>query len=99
MKSKEKLLKIFDNYGLEHQMRKFNEETFELKQAILDNEWQKIIGLQNIDHITEEIADVQVLLEQFKAHYNINEEDIEKIMNFKIERQLKRIEDENCQQS
>lgn len=49
-----------------------------------------------IQHITEEIADCFVILGQFINYYDISKEDIEKIMNAKIERQLRRIEDEGA---
>lgn len=47
------------------------------------------------DHITEEIADVLVMLEQFRLHYDIDTKDIKKIMDAKIDRQLDRINKDN----
>jgi len=46
------------------------------------------------NHIKEEIADVMVMLCQFKEHYHIDGKEIMKIMNEKIDRQLKRIGEE-----
>lgn len=98
----EKLLKIIKHYGVDNQLRQFNEECFELKEAIITHELKKsveyeiplteIIGTK--EHITEEIADVTVMLLQFKEYYHIDGKDILKIMNEKIDRQLKRIEEE-----
>ena len=48
-------------------------------------------------HIAEEIADVLVMLKQFQYYYDIEDKEIEEVMKYKIERQLKRIEDENKQ--
>lgn len=45
-------------------------------------------------HIAEEIADVMVMLCQFKEYYGIDGNEIMKIMNEKIDRQLKRIEED-----
>ena len=36
-----------------------------------------------------------ILLNQFKEHYEITNEQIEGIMNYKIDRQLERIKNEN----
>ena len=101
----EKLLKIINNYGIANQLRKFNEESFELQEAILYREHPTDIGrplrdmsarLNNkvspdIEHITEEIADVMVMLKQFQYYYEIEDKEIEEVMKFKIERQLNRI--------
>ena len=81
---KNKLLKIINTYGIMPQLKYFQSEVFELNEAIIKNE--------NIEHIAEELADVSVMLEQFKLYYNIKNEDIEKIMDYKIDRQIKRIE-------
>ena len=45
------------------------------------------------DGITEEIADCYVMLEQFKLYYGISDEEIKNLMDYKIDRQIKRIED------
>jgi NTP pyrophosphatase (non-canonical NTP hydrolase) len=45
-------------------------------------------------HIKEEIADVMVMLKQIQLYYNISTNDIRKIMNEKVNRQLDRIEKE-----
>lgn len=48
----------------------------------------------NLNHIEEEIADVLVMLKQIQYFYKIPDEKIAEIMKYKIERQLKRIEEE-----
>lgn len=78
----DKLFKIFSHFGYRKQLRKFNEECYELTEAMLDNERE---------HIKEEIADVQVLLNQFKELYKIHDDEIVEIMEQKIERTLERI--------
>ena len=100
---KKNLLKIINNYGVLPQLKHFNSEVFELTEAIFQYDAQKEacenIGCSKIhidkckDHIAEELADVMVMLSQFKEQYHIDGKDIMKIMNEKIDRQLKRIED------
>ena len=88
---REDLLKIINHYGVSNQVKKFNEEAFELEEAIL-----KADG--NIDdyiNIIVEIADVLVMIGQFVNYYEIQPKAVKNIMIFKIARQLKRIEDEN----
>jgi NTP pyrophosphatase (non-canonical NTP hydrolase) len=100
---KEKLLKIINNYGVNHQQRKLEEEIFELQEAITQKEYpalakdKKPEQLKEIEkqHLEEEFADCMVVLEQFKAYYNLDNDKIVDIMYKKIERQLNRIENEN----
>ena len=99
---KEDILKIIQNYGISNQLRKFTEECFELEEAIITHELKKsveyeiplteIIGTK--EHIAEEIADVMVMLEQFKNYYDISSEEITRIFWSKVYRQLDRIEKE-----
>lgn len=98
---KEELLKIINNYGINHQLRKFNEETYELIEAIIKYEeakydyFEKYICHENRDistnNIAEEIADVTVMLKQFQYYYGIEDKEIEEVMKYKVERQLERI--------
>ena len=99
---KDDLLKIISFYGVLPQLKHFNSEIFELQEAIINHELKKsveyeiplteIIGTK--EHITEEIADVLVMLKQFQYYYGIEDKDIKKIMKFKIHRQLERIKNE-----
>ena len=93
---KNKLLQIINHYGINNQLRKFNEENFELIEAIHELENDSVLRTLArrtlIKNIKEEIADNLVLLSQFILYYNINLDDIEKIFKYKVERQLKRIE-------
>ncbi len=100
---KEDLLKIINHYGINKQLKYIHSEYYELDEAIIQREYPAIAKdhkpyeLMEFEkaHITEEIADVMVMLKQFQYYYNISDEQIEKIMKQKIERQLKRIESEN----
>lgn len=96
------LLKIIEHYGVMKQLKHFQSEVFELNEAIIKAEQfhpKSMIQLNAsvedyINHIAEEIADVMVMLSQFKEYYHIDGNDIMRIMKEKIERQLDRINNE-----
>ena len=101
----ENLLKIIDHYGVLHQLKYFQSEVFELNEAIINyetiNNYDKVESNFKIygnkiliEHITEEIADVLVMLNQFVEYYKIQESDIRMIMEQKINRQIERIKEE-----
>ena len=104
---KEDLLRIINNYGINNQLKKLNEECFEFIEAVKDYEYQKdaceVVGCKDIkehlrkskEHLEEEFADCCVVLEQFKAYYDLDNDKIIEIMKQKINRQLDRIEKEN----
>lgn len=86
------LEKIIEHYGINNQLKKFNEETYELVEAILT------FGVENhyksLNHVIEEMGDVYVVLKQLQVYYGIPDSEIEDIMKFKVDRQLCRIESE-----
>ena len=94
------LLKIIEHFGINNQQRKLHEEIFELQEAITTHELKKsveyeiplteIIGTK--EHITEEIADICVILSQFMEYYDITQDEISNRMINKINRTLERIE-------
>lgn len=109
MAMKNNLLKIINHYGLLKQLKYFQSEVFELNEAIIrfeqfkydvatankysyDEYMEKVV--EHISHIAEEIADCYVMLEQFRQYYDISNKNLEKIMRYKIERQLERIEED-----
>lgn len=101
---KEKLLTIINHYGINEQLKYIHSEYFELDEAIIkyeDYAYENYdYGVGKVEwgkwreHIAEEISDIMVMLKQFQYYYGISDEEIENIMNYKIDRQLKRIEDE-----
>lgn len=100
---KEKLKQIINHYGVIPQLKYFQSEVFELNEAILEYEHfylhtGKAMTYYNMstEHIAEEIADVMVMLEQFKFYYGIEDMDVKEIMIKKIDRQLERIKGEIC---
>lgn len=94
----DKLLKIITHYGVISQLKYFQSEIFELNEAIFEyekaSEWTSSMVENWKKHIAEEISDVCVMLEQFRLYYGISVEEISDIMQYKIDRQIKRIEDE-----
>ena len=95
------LLKIIKHYGITPQLKYFQSEVFELNEAIIQYEMaygdmcysEEAMNGQR-QHIAEEIADVMVMLEQFRIYYGINIGEVGEIMNYKIKRQIERIENE-----
>lgn len=103
---KEDLLKIINHYGVLPQLKYLQSEVFEFNEAVMIMQMKKwemegkspeevepILNDLRL-HVEEEFADVMVMLEQFKAYYNLNNNSIIEIMKFKIERQLERIKNE-----
>lgn len=83
-----KAIDILYHYGERPQMIKCCEELSELESAIL-----KYInkGSNNLDDVLDEIADVYIMLEQMKIAFMLGEEAISKRIDFKLDRQAKRI--------
>ena len=95
---KETALKIINHYGVKHQQRKFQEEVFELNEAIIIREQEESPSSYTDEleeHIAEEIADVMFMLKQFQEYYEITDEDIENVMIFKGKKKKKRMEEED----
>ena len=103
---REDLLKIVNHYGLKHQLKYIHSEYYELDEAIIncntfDEFAQADMHVYDNNrqyfrkHIAEELSDCFVMLKQFQYYYEIEDKDIERIMKYKIDRQLKRIDEEN----
>ncbi len=74
--------KIADYYGLDNQLNKTIEECAELIQAL--------VKLESRENTIEEIADVQIMLKQMLYLLDC-EKEMEKVMEYKINRQLERM--------
>lgn len=91
----EKLKQIINHYEVMPQLKYIHSEYFELDEAIMNYEWaESEYGRCNNSNIAEEIADVEMMLDQFKVYYGISQEKINEIKSYKANRQLKRIEEE-----
>ena len=82
-----KLKQIIKHYGVLPQLKYFQSEIFELNEAIITCEE----AYHDKAPIVEEIADVMVMLKQFQLYYGIEDIEIQRVMEFKVDRQLKRI--------
>ena len=98
----EELKKVADFYGYEEQSNQLIEECAELIQALskyrrASGKGQPIADYQKttvLDNIIEEIADVEVMLEQIKYLLNISEDDILAVIQAKTIRQRNRMQGE-----
>ena len=91
MKEKEK--EIIEYYGVMPQLKHLQGEMFELIEAVIN--YEKEMTKDNISHIIEELADVQVMIDQLKTYYKVNDVDLNKEMEYKVNRQISRIAGEN----
>lgn len=100
-----KINKIASHYDFSNQIMQLSEECAELIQAV--NKYRRFRGSKTtrdeiiestndsnmlIQNIAEEIADVDIMLEQMKVYLNISDEAVEGIKEKKVNRQLARIE-------
>ena len=86
---KDKLQMIADHYGIKKQLRQLAEECSELAVEASHSARKGLtVG------IIEEIADVQIMIEQIIYLAKIDLCDIEDCINYKLERQMKRIKEE-----
>ena len=97
-------LDIINHFGLRAQMKKLNEETYELLEAI-DNYEDAVMEEESHrepfyttaemaifrDHVVEEMGDVLILLTQFIARYGIDKSELDVWMDSKLERTKERI--------
>lgn len=84
-----KYQKIFNYFGYENQRSKLTEEAQELSDEILLYEK----GIGDINKIIEEMADLRNILLGFILEYDIHPEEINNIMDIKLDRTIERI---NC---
>lgn len=85
----EKLLKIIDHYGEDHQRYKAAEELSELQTLLLQDANQN--GKVSLSRIIEELADVYVTLKQIELIYKIDSRDTQPLEEYKVDRTLKRM--------
>lgn len=80
--------KIALHYGKVHQALKLFEEFGECEEALRGY----INGTDTKEHAIEEIADVEVMLDQFKCYFLSCEKQVEDVKRAKVDRQLERME-------
>lgn len=89
-KRKDNLLFVINSYGVRSQEDVSIEEMAELQKAIIKN--RRYNDKSTKEEVIEEIADVEIMLAQLKIIYSCKEE-VEKKIDYKIEREIKRILD------
>ena len=80
-----KLLTIFNTYGKSHQVSKLLEEVGEFIETVINGDKENMV---------QEMADCMVMLKQFQYYYGIEDKEIEEVMKYKVERTIKRMENE-----
>ena len=98
----DKVRKVINHYGVMKQLKYMQTEVFELNEAIINHELKKTVEYEipltelvgSKEHIEEEMADVLLMLDQFIAYYNLDFDKISEIMEYKMNRQLERIANE-----
>ena len=88
-----RIKKIAISKGYDTQSIKLIEEMAELQQAICKHRESKDKA-KTLTEIKGEIADVYIMLEQVKYILNISDEELERIKEYKINRQLLRMRSE-----
>jgi len=84
---KDDLYRIVRMFGNKAQLLKFSEETGELIKACVKFE----DGVsKSKDNIMEEIADVQVMLDQISIMYGVDQRDVKRVYDAKIDRVMHR---------
>ena len=89
------MAELISYYGHESQKMMLLEEMSELQKEICkDMRYDP-----DLEAITEEVADVLIMLEQIQMMYRISETKLHAVTNEKLHRQLRRIEDEKMELS
>ena len=96
---KDRYLSIMDYFGVRKQMKKLNEECYELVEAIDNYEDYVAFGdgynrdeisasAETVfrDAIVEEMGDLLNVCTQFILRYGITQDELDLVMNFKLER-------------
>lgn len=86
---------LIDHYGHESQKMMLLEEMAELQKEIC----KEFRGELSKDAVTEEVADVLIMLEQVQMMYDISDIKLLEITSEKLVRQLRRIVDEKVELS
>lgn len=91
MRRRKDLQKIIQHYQSVDQVVVLIEEMSELTKALT----KALRGASNKGDIAEEIADVQIMLDQAKLIFKFNKEMMDAFIDYKIDRTLERIKNDN----
>ena len=82
---------VYDYHGWREQNKQFISEAYELAEAI--HNYQVYDSVNNLNHVTEEVADILFMINQVIAEYKIADENIDSWLSYKRKRESKRIEE------
>lgn len=85
------ILQITQTYSKKEQAIQAIEEMSELTIELVKNINR---GKDNREEIKSEIADVEIMMKQLLMKYGISQEEVDEVKRYKIERQMKRIEED-----
>jgi hypothetical protein len=88
---KQKIKEIINVYGEEHQINKAIEEMAELTKELIkyQNRHQEYLTQEKIiKNIKQELADVEVMIEQIKIIFNFTQNEIDEIKQRKVRKVL-----------
>lgn len=88
---KSKCRRIAEHYGRKNQERQAVSELCELQYVLTRRLEQRQADWQN--DLLDEMADCLVMIEQLRALYGIEDEELTDRVNFKLNRQIERIAD------
>jgi NTP pyrophosphatase (non-canonical NTP hydrolase) len=84
----DKYLDIINHFGEKPQCKKLMEEAFEFVETVYEYNANDI---NTREHLVEEMGDILLLLTEFIAKYEIGKPELDKVMDYKLERTLDRI--------
>ena len=90
----DKLIRVIKTYGVQAQITVLFEEMAELQKELCKQRRKQ----GNIEQITEELADVLIMLKQIQVILNLPDERVQEIINYKMERLSVCIERERMKQ-
>ena len=90
MTKKQVYEQLIEKFGAENQILKCVEELNELGQVLCKLKSKSEKKALVIKNIIEEIADVEIMLEQIKLILGIEESDVKKMKSYKLHRTVRR---------
>lgn len=84
----DKYLDIINHFGEKTQCKKLMEEAFEFVETVYEYDTKDI---KTREHLVEEMGDILILLTEFIAKYEIEKQELDKIIDYKLNRTLDRI--------
>ena len=82
---------VYDYHGWREQNKHFISEAYELAEAI--HNYQVYDSVNNLNHVTEEVADIFFMLNEIIEAYDIDIDNVDDWLEYKRKRESKRIEE------